>query len=120
MKADGIFEVQGLAHLNATRDKGYIAQVAKFTKRGRHHALIKIGAIIYGTDSSHQYDIRERSKEHRAAWCRLSGMTNKALNEAAKVFEEERRKAVMADNVNYLRKQAAKLGYRLVRDSSEI
>lgn len=113
------YMVAGMSQLRSTTDNGYAVQIAKFAKHGRTHALLKIGGVIYGTSRNYEYDIREEPREHRAAWCRLTGVTNKALNEAVKAFDAERRKHECAEEVRQVRKDAAKLGYRLVKNVVE-
>ena len=56
-------------------------RIAKFRGPNGTHALLRDAeGVIFSTRRPHsEYDIRDASAPERAAWCRLTGMTNKAL-----------------------------------------
>ena len=111
-----IYDVRGLSQLPAGAMANAI--VAKYVAHGKTHALIfHPNGFIYGTCRQSAYDIRDMSRYQRAAWCRLTGITNKALTAAVKEHEAEQRKLEVRSDIARLRRDAARIGYSLIPKS---
>lgn len=90
--------------------------VAKYSDPGRRFtkgAMLKdaSGDIYYG---GRRNDIRETPKDVRRAWCRLTGMTNAALEDAVKEYRKRRQDAQREERLQDVQHQARVLGYKLV------
>jgi len=91
-------------------------RIAKFRGPNGTHALLRDAeGVIYSTRRPHsEYDIRDTSAPERAAWCRLTGMTNKALAAEVRRHKEEADIRDAAMEIEKLRDMATCLGFDIV------
>lgn len=98
---------------------GTLLKVAKFA-RTSGYPHVKAGAMIADTRghvyyTGHKFDIREESADARRAFCRLTGMRNKDMDQAVALFRQEQRKQVTEAEIESLREDALLLGYDIVK-----
>lgn len=70
------------------------------------------GKVFY---NGRRTDIREEKAEARRAFCRLTGIKNKDMDAAVKAFKEAEDAKYRDENVADIKREAAKLGYELVK-----
>lgn len=90
-----------------------------YTRNDGHLIFDNGSGFIYASTNRHR-NLLGSPESIRRAWCKLTGHTNKAVNDARKAWLVKQAKVRSSERVARVRREASQLGYRLVEDNRPV